>query len=117
MRHLAEELETFSLGDSKREGDDEDAMGIAATPLEVSSSSADEYSSCASNTILGGFLLKAFFSKKVSCGCPLTCPSEQAFLHDVLDSQTDNQPQSEIYLGNCSKNESFGHPPSFHLPC
>ena len=66
IRHLAEELETFSLGDSKREGDDEDATAMATNPLEVSSSSSspDEYSSCASNTIIGGFLLMTLFLKK-----------------------------------------------------
>ena len=48
IRHLAEEVETFSLGDSKREGVGEDAMAILATSLLVSSSSSsspDEYSS------------------------------------------------------------------------
>ena len=46
MKHLAEESETFSLGDSKMEGDDEEAIAIPATSFVGSSSSSpDEYSS------------------------------------------------------------------------
>ena len=48
MKHLAEESKTFSLGDSNREGDDEEAIAMPATSFVGSSSSyssPDEYSS------------------------------------------------------------------------
>ena len=70
MKHLASREEVFSLGDSKSEEEDGDAIAIEATWLVdsySSSSSSDEYSSWATNTILefalllGNFLLKNGF--------------------------------------------------------
>src|SRR5665811_389606 len=67
MRHLADWIGTFSLGDSKRDEGVDEVMVIAATSLVVSSSSLsppDMYSSLVTNTILeGGFLLGRFFLK------------------------------------------------------
>ena len=56
-------VETFSLGDSKRDDDEVDTIANAATSLLGASSSSESlvaYYFCATNTILGAFLKKGF---------------------------------------------------------
>ena len=66
MKQLALLVERFSLGDSKRETEEVEAMANAAISVVgsiYSSESSEGYSSWATNTILGAFLKKGFFLK------------------------------------------------------